>query len=86
MPYPGAPLCFSPIGRSLALLNEGSTGASKMMTGIFAALVAAFAAVWWGQAIVARLALALCFCLAIGLFLWEIYSPQYGFAMPWLQF
>ncbi len=57
-----------------------------MMLAIFAALIVAFALVWWGQALVARLALGVCFCLAIGLFLWEIYSPQYGFAMPWLQF
>jgi hypothetical protein len=27
------------------------------------------------------LSLALC----IGLFLWEVYSPDYGFRMPWLQ-
>ncbi|HXU52724.1 MAG TPA: hypothetical protein VN789_11815 [Casimicrobiaceae bacterium] len=24
-------------------------------------------------------------CLAIGLFLFEIYSPDYGFRMPWIQ-
>jgi hypothetical protein len=23
--------------------------------------------------------------LAVGLFLYEIYSPEYGFRMPWLQ-
>jgi hypothetical protein len=23
--------------------------------------------------------------LCVGLFLWEIYSPDYGFRMPWLQ-
>lgn len=57
-----------------------------MMLAIFAALIVAFACVWWGRALPARLALGTSFCLAIGLFLWEIYSPQYGFAMPWLQF
>lgn len=30
-------------------------------------------------------ALAICLVLAVGLFLWEVYSPQYGFRMPWLQ-
>jgi len=25
------------------------------------------------------------FALCIGLFLWEIYSPEYSFRMPWLQ-
>jgi hypothetical protein len=23
--------------------------------------------------------------LAVGLFLWEIYDPSYGFRMPWIQ-
>jgi hypothetical protein len=26
-----------------------------------------------------------CLALSIGLFLFEIYSPEYGFRMPWLQ-
>jgi hypothetical protein len=26
-----------------------------------------------------------CLALSIGLFLFEIYSPEYGFHMPWLQ-
>jgi hypothetical protein len=26
-----------------------------------------------------------CLALSIGLFLFEIYSPDYGFHMPWLQ-
>jgi hypothetical protein len=30
-------------------------------------------------------ALALAFGLATGLFLWEVWSPAYGFRMPWLQ-
>jgi hypothetical protein len=35
-----------------------------------------------------RLAIAsisLCLALAIWLFLFEIYSPEYGFGMPWIQ-
>jgi hypothetical protein len=23
--------------------------------------------------------------LGVGLFLWEVYSPDYGFGMPWLD-
>ena len=29
--------------------------------------------------------LFLCLIMVIGIFLWEIYSPAYGFRMPWLQ-
>lgn len=56
-----------------------------MMLLIFAALVLAFALAWWRRDLPARLAIAACLLLSIGLFLWEIYSPEYGFAMPWLQ-
>jgi len=56
-----------------------------MMLLIFAVLVLAFALSWWQRDLLARLAIAACLLLAIGLFLWEIYSPEYGFAMPWLQ-
>lgn len=56
-----------------------------MMALIFAVLVVAFALAWFGRTVPARLAIALCLVLSIGLFLWEIYSPQYGFEMPWLQ-
>jgi hypothetical protein len=31
------------------------------------------------------LLMLVCLALAIGLFLFEIYSPEYGFRMPWLQ-
>jgi hypothetical protein len=56
-----------------------------MMTAIFATLALAFVccttgsrwlAIWFGIA---------CLGLSIGLFLFEIYSPEYGFRMPWLQ-
>ena len=56
-----------------------------MMLLIFAVLVLAFALGWWRRDLLSRLAIAVCLLLSIGLFLWEIYSPQYGFAMPWLQ-
>ena len=56
-----------------------------MMALIFAALVVAFALAWFRRPQLAKAVLAVCFALAVGLFLWEIYSPQYGFEMPWLK-
>jgi hypothetical protein len=37
----------------------------------------------YGRVAVACLLLSL--GLGAGLFLWEIYSPDYGFRMPWLE-
>ncbi|SJZ35770.1 hypothetical protein SAMN02745126_00612 [Enhydrobacter aerosaccus] len=56
-----------------------------MMAGIFAALTAAFLlnVAGWGR--LAVFCLLACLALSVGLFLWEIYSPEYGFRMPWLQ-
>lgn len=56
-----------------------------MMALIFAVLVIAFVLAWFRRPFPARLAIALCLVLSVGLFLWEIWSPQYGFEMPWLQ-
>jgi hypothetical protein len=56
-----------------------------MMALIFAVLVVAFALAWFGRPQFAKTAIAVCLALAIGLFLWEIYSPEYGFEMPWLK-
>jgi hypothetical protein len=56
-----------------------------MMVAVFAALLAALALAMRGLRSAALAAVALCFALAIALFLYEIYSPQYGFRMPWLQ-
>jgi hypothetical protein len=56
-----------------------------MMFAIFAGVLVAFIldhAGWRGPAL-ACLAASLALC--IYLFLWEIYSPDYGFRMPWLQ-
>lgn len=56
-----------------------------MMAGIFTALLAAFLlnVAGWGR--LAVFCLLACLALSVGLFLWEIYSPDYGFRMPWLQ-
>ena len=56
-----------------------------MMAATFATALLAFAAGWRGHQRFASLCFLLSIALAIGLFLYEIYSPQYGFRMPWLQ-
>jgi hypothetical protein len=56
-----------------------------MMAAVFATLLAAlvFEFAGYGRAAVACLLLSL--GLGARLFLWEVYSPDYGFRMPWLQ-
>jgi hypothetical protein len=56
-----------------------------MMAGVFATLLLAFVLDLSGLRRVALASLGLSLILAIWLFLWEIYSPDYGFHMPWLQ-
>lgn len=56
-----------------------------MMAAVFASLVAAFVLdlIGWQRLAVGSLLLSL--ALGVWLFLWEVYSPDYGFRMPWLQ-
>ena len=56
-----------------------------MMAGIFAVLLIAFILNFSGLRRLAVSCLLVCLVLCVGLFLWEIYSPEYGFHMPWLQ-
>jgi len=56
-----------------------------MMAGIFAVLLTAFILNFSGLVRLAVSCLVLSFALCVWLFLWEIYSPDYGFRMPWLQ-
>ena len=56
-----------------------------MMTIAFAVLFAAFVLRLWNRPRSAMACLFVSSIMAIGLFLWEIYSPDYGFRMPWLQ-
>ncbi len=56
-----------------------------MMLAIFATLsLALLSAHFWHRRCAFLLVLA-CLALSVGLFLFEIYSPEYGFRMPWLQ-
>ena len=56
-----------------------------MMLAIFAALSLALLVGFYGPRWIAVLSMLVCLALSIGLFLFEIYSPEYGFHMPWLQ-
>ena len=56
-----------------------------MMLAVFATLSLALLADYFGPRWLAVSAMLLCLALSVGLFLFEIYSPEYGFRMPWLQ-
>lgn len=55
------------------------------MAGIFAVLLMAFLLNVAGRGRLAVACLLASLALSVGLFLWEIYSPEYGFRMPWLK-
>ena len=56
-----------------------------MMVVVFATMSLALICVWlrWRRPSIALFASSL--AIAAGLFLYEIYSPEYGFRMPWIQ-
>ena len=56
-----------------------------MMLAVFATMSLALLAGYYGPRRCAVLLMLVCLALSIGLFLFEIYSPEYGFRMPWLQ-
>ena len=56
-----------------------------MMTPIFALLLAALYLAWRGRPRAAAICALATLALAAGLFLFEIYNPEYGFRMPWIQ-
>jgi hypothetical protein len=56
-----------------------------MMTPIFALMLAAVFLAWRGNGSAAVICVLGVLALSIGQFLYEIYSPEYGFRMPWLQ-
>jgi hypothetical protein len=56
-----------------------------MMTAIFGTLTLAFVFCYLGPRWLAISFAIACLGLSIGLFLFDIYSPEYGFRMPWLQ-
>lgn len=56
-----------------------------MMVAVFATMFIALALAFLGRKLLAILSMAACLVLAIGLFLYEVYSPDYGFRMPWIK-
>ncbi len=56
-----------------------------MMVAVFASLFLSFVLELSGRPRAGLACLMLCLGLAVWLFLFEIYSPEYGFRMPWLQ-
>ncbi len=56
-----------------------------MMVAVFATMTLALIFGWLGRWSLAVALFAGCLVLSIGLFLFEIYSPEYGFRMPWIQ-
>ena len=56
-----------------------------MMVAVFASMLVALLTARYGPAWLAVLLLLACLGLSVGLFLFEIYSPDYGFRMPWIQ-
>jgi hypothetical protein len=56
-----------------------------MMLAIFALLAIAFLLDFLGRRRPALICLAASLGLTLCLFAWEIYNPDYGFRMPWLQ-
>ena len=56
-----------------------------MMVAVFASMLVALLTARCGPAWPAVLSLLACLGLSVGLFLFEIYSPDYGFRMPWIQ-
>lgn len=56
-----------------------------MMVAIFAVMSLALLTAHLGSRRLAVAAVLACLGLSTALFLYEIYSPEYGFRMPWLQ-
>ena len=56
-----------------------------MMVGVFATMFLALLFAWLGRRAMAGVCIVASLLLSVGLFLYEVYSPEYGFRMPWIQ-
>ena len=56
-----------------------------MMVAVFAAMSLALICVWFRRRWLAVGLYVAWLFLSFGLFLYEIYSPDYGFRIPWIQ-
>jgi hypothetical protein len=59
--------------------------ATPMMVPVFGSMLLALTLGWFVRRWLGIVFIALSFALALGQFLFEVYSPDYGFRMPWLQ-
>ena len=56
-----------------------------MMVAVFFTMCLALALGWRGHRALSLISIALCLGLCIWLFLFEVYSPENGFRMPWID-
>lgn len=56
-----------------------------MMTLIFALLTLSLCLGYLGRGRIALVCLLATLGFSIGLFLFEVYNPEYGFRMPWIE-
>jgi len=56
-----------------------------MIVAVFATLFLTLVLGWFGRHGLAVVALVACLVLYVWEFLYEVYSPEYGFEMPWIQ-
>ena len=56
-----------------------------MMVAVFGTMLAAMLLAQFRRPLLAIVSILACLGLSTWLFLFEIYSPEYGFAIPWLR-
>jgi hypothetical protein len=56
-----------------------------VIVAVFSTLFLTIVLGWFGSRSLAMLALVACLALFVWEFLFEIYRPEYGFRMPWIQ-
>lgn len=56
-----------------------------MIVAVFTALFLTFVFGWMAWWRLAALAVVVCLGVYVWEFLYEVYSPEYGFRMPWIQ-
>lgn len=56
-----------------------------MIVAVLASLFLTVILGWLGWRTLSAIALVICLAVYLWEFLYEIYSPEYGFRMPWIQ-
>ena len=56
-----------------------------MMVAVFSTMFLALVLGWFGRGYLALAFVVLCLLVFVWEFLFEVYSPEYGFRMPWIQ-